>query len=115
MNKAVKVTFDKDKVAAKIRARVDRALAPTSNQILKDCNFYCREDSGELIRSSIRASEPDKGLLVWDTDYASKVYYTGKPAPDTNPNASLRWGEKAKAAKKKAWEARYQSEYEKGG
>ena len=29
-----------------------------------------------------------------DTEYAKKMYYTGTPSKDVNPNASLMWADK---------------------
>ena len=34
---------------------------------------------------------------MWQTPYALKMYYTGTPVTDKNPNASLQWCEKAEA------------------
>ena len=71
-------------------------MEPLSEQILDDCNYFCREDKGTLIQSSQIASIPKQGLLVWNTIYAKRVFYTGTPSTDANPNASLRWAEKGK-------------------
>ncbi len=87
----VKVEFDDKKLTRKIEKASDEAMAVVMNEALKDANNYARMDTGEMIRSSIRASEPEKGRLVWDTPYAKKVYYAGRPAHDSNPNARLLW------------------------
>jgi len=92
---SVRVTFNKTAVRARVHAASEKALPIMTNEFLKDANYYCREETGELIRSSLRASEPEKGIAIWDTDYARKVYYTGRPSIDTNPNASLMWAHKA--------------------
>lgn len=93
----VKVEFD----AAGVRARVENAakkgLAVMSNEALKDANVFAREDTGELIRSSLRSSEPEKGRLIWNTPYAKRMYYTGTPVKDINPQAELQWAHKGYA------------------
>lgn len=32
---------------------VERAIAAVSEQAFKDCNFYCKQDTGALIESSL--------------------------------------------------------------
>ena len=87
----VEFHFDKAALMARVEAAKVMGIAAVSNEALKDANYYAREDTGELIRSSIRASRPEQGELVWDTPYAKSMYYTGTPSQDTNPNASLLW------------------------
>lgn len=89
----VKVTLNKLAVKSRIHDLTEKGTFIISNEFLKDANYYCREDSGELERSAIRASQPEKGLLIWDTPYAKRTYYIGHPAKDKNPNASLMWAE----------------------
>ena len=64
--------------------------------ILRDCNEYCKEDTGLLIVSSLVHSRFDKGLLIWRTPYAARQYYEIQTAhTDVNPNAVWRWVEHA--------------------
>ena len=86
-----------------LRARWRDGLAPLALQVLSDCNAYVRDDTGTLMRSSASASDLPNGLLRWATPYARRVYYTGVPSRAHNANASLRWCEKAKAAKLTGW------------
>ncbi len=88
---SVEFHFDKHALMAQVEKLKDKAIAVVANEALKDANYYARMDTGEMIRSSERASRPDEGLLVWDTPYARRMYYTGAPSLDTNPNASLMW------------------------
>lgn len=101
----VEVHFDAARVKARVEAANKEATPIITNEFIKDSNYYCREDTGELERSAIRASRPEEGLAIWDTPYAKKMYYTGTPSRDRNPNASLMWGHKA-ARKNKAKYAR---------
>ncbi len=89
--------FDKAALMQRVYAASAKGIAAVANEALKDANYYAREDTGELIRSSIRASRPEEGELVWDTPYARSMYYTGTPSQDTNPNASLLWAHRGYA------------------
>lgn len=109
---AVRITMDKAACAARLKDRFQSKVIPVlSEQVLKDSNFYARMDTGAMIDSSQTASDFDAGKLVWDTPYARKVYYTGSPSKDRNPNASLMWAHKAKDAKNKDWQKLAQKEF----
>lgn len=92
----VRVTLNKAAVRARVHTASEKATFAITNEFVKDANFYCKEDTGELERSAIRASEPEKGLAVWDTPYAKRQFYTGKASHDKNPNATTLWAERAK-------------------
>lgn len=93
---SVKVTHpNRTQLTTKIKTVADIGTTEICNEFIKDANFYCREDTSELINSSLRASRPEEGLAVWDTPYAKPMYYLGVPVTDKNPNASLMWGHKA--------------------
>ena len=82
----------------------EEGLEMLSSQVLKDCNRYCKEDTGALIQSSYIHSELKKGLLIWQTSYAARQYYEIRTAyKDVNPNASWRWVEVAKNLHKEEW------------
>ena len=80
-----------------------QARFKVANQILNDSNLYVREDTGELKRSSVRGSNLPEGVIGWDTPYALRVYYTGTPSTDRNPNASLMWVEVARNRHGEDW------------
>lgn len=100
----VKVEFDKNAVAAKITLARDVGIAALGTQALKDANYYCRKDSGTLIESSQIASRPEKGELIWNTEYARTMYYSGVPSKDVNQNAELMWAHKAYSEHHKDYE-----------
>ena len=82
----------------------EKALFAAREQMLTDCNYFCRQDQGTLIDSS--QAKPN-GLTLeisWNTPYAKRVYYTGNPSKNVNPNASLQWAEKAKNTYGKEWQ-----------
>ena len=79
-----------------------------SSQVLADSNKHARMDTGEMIFSSQRASDLPKGLLVWDTPYAKRVYFTGTPSTDRNPDAELMWVHVARDRYSKDWLAMFE-------
>ena len=109
---SVKVTTDRAQIKRKIQAATDAMLPKLSEVILADCNEFVREDQGTLKQSSYSASEPKTGTLVWNTPYAKRVFYTGSPSKDVNPNASLEWCEKARAKYKGDWEKTAQKKFD---
>ena len=68
-----------------------RAVEAVSQQVLMDCNFYCKQDTSALINSSSIWSETDKGLLRWVTPYAEFQYSFPNTRRDKNPHASPQW------------------------
>ena len=90
--------FLKNLEQAKIKVRY-----LVSKQIRDDSNQFVRWDTGELKRSSERGSDLPNGIIGWDTSYAKRVYFTGRPSTDVNPNASLEWVQVARARYSDDW------------
>ena len=111
---AVKISIDRSRVAARIKAGKNAMVHAVAEQALSDCNYFARKDQGTLIQSSETASDLSAGELVWNTPYAKRVYYTGTPSQDVNPNASLMWCEKAKDTYGSDWNAIAQKSFDKG-
>lgn len=101
----IKLQWKSGVAAAQLKARWKAALPAISARVLADCNRYARDDTGTLIRSSYASSRLSEGRLSWTAPYARRVYYTGTPSRSHNPQASLRWCERAKAAHADAWAA----------
>ena len=101
---AVTVSFDVRKILNKITKASEKGVSIASQQVLKDSNFYAREDTGALIASSITASDTKNGIIIWNTPYARKVYYTGRVSTDVNSNARKLWFEVAKKKHGKDWQ-----------
>ena len=100
----MRITIDKSAVKMKVANAFDKGLAILSEEILNDCNQYCKEKTGALIASSLRASELDDGKLVWDTKYAARQYWEIPTAhTDVNPNATWKWCDVAKANHLEKW------------
>lgn len=93
--------------AIKLRIRKAKAamMTPLCQQILADCNYFCPQDQGTLIASSLTHSRPEAGELIWNTVYARRRYYTGRPTHDVNPHAALMWCEVAHDRWGRDWNA----------
>lgn len=123
----VKVKFDKRAVEARISSKWNSILPMISEEILNDCNEYCKMDTGALKMSSMLHSEIGgrsgavgwsaggvRGLslagtcqnakLIWRTPYARRQYWEIRTAyKDVNPKASWKWCEVAKQAHESRW------------
>lgn len=93
-----------DKYIKRLGELEKKARYLLSSQILADANKHVRMDTGELRNSSLRSSDMNKGLLVWNTVYAKRVYFTGTPSTDRNPDAELMWVHVARDRYGKDWE-----------
>ena len=101
---AVKVDVNETLIKINIDRAIKDGMKPLCSQILKDCNEYCKEDTGMLIASSLIHSQLDEGLLIWQTPYAARQYYAIPTAyKDVNPKATWRWCEVAKNTYKERW------------
>ena len=100
-----RVKIQLNDLAATIDKRAQKGQAVLDEQVLKDSNNYAPEDTTELIRSSLRASQVGNGLLIWDTPYARRLYYNPQYnfSKDKNPNAGGLWFEVAKANHISEW------------
>ena len=94
---AVKFKINARSIQVKMDNVWESGIEMLASQILKDCNRYCKEDTGMLIISSYIHSDLKKGRLIWRTPYAARQYYEIPTAyKDVNSNASWRWCEVAK-------------------
>lgn len=94
----------------KIVDAFSKGLFAAREQILTDCNYYVRYDQGTLRQSARTDLKGDVLEISYNTVYAKRVYYTGTPSTDVNPNASLQWCQKA--ADK--WSDEWRAQIEKG-
>ena len=107
---SVKFDINENRIAVKIDNAWKNGLEMLSSEILKDCNFYCKEDTGMLIMSSFIHSRLKDGLLVWQTPYAARQYYEIRTAyKDVNHNATWRWCEVAKQRHGAEWARKAQA------
>lgn len=87
-----------------VERATQRAIAMTSEQALKDCNFYCKHDTGALIDSTNIQSDIDGGVLKWVMPYAEFQYTFPPTRKDKNPNASPEWCGVAETNHKDEWD-----------
>ena len=107
---SVRININETGIAAKIDQAWERGRQMLSSEILRDCNRYCKEDTGILIASSLTHSDLKQGKLVWQTPYAARQYYEIRTAfKDVNSNASWRWVEVAKNLHAQDWERKAQA------
>jgi hypothetical protein len=105
----VRINLHRNAVEARVSGVFQSALPQLSEEILNDCNQYCKEDTGMLIASSYIHSQLDDGKLIWQTPYARRQYWEIRTAiPDPNPNATWKWCEAAKKARLPIWEKQAQ-------
>lgn len=83
----------------------EKATQLVSQRALRDSNRFVPKDTGALEASSLSASQLSKGLLVWDTPYARRLYWNPQYnfARDRNPNARGLWFEAAKSMYLSDW------------
>lgn len=101
---SVKIKINENSIKATIDNSFENAREAISTQILRDCNEFCKEDTGMLIISSLIHSKLKQGLLIWNTPYAARQYYeiqTANPSP--NHNATWRWCEVARNRYHERW------------
>ena len=100
----VEVDIRSSVTGADVSQATRKAIAMTSEQALKDCNYYCKQDYGALIQSSLIHSDINGGVLKWVTPYAEYQYTFPSARKDKNPNASPEWCAKAEGDFKDQWE-----------
>ncbi len=110
----VKIKRNMPAVLAKVQAGSDAMVIAVTEAVIEYGNIFVREDQGTLRDSALIASRPKEGLAVWDTPYAKRVYYTGTPSTDKNPDASLQWAEKGVRTYKKELDQVAQNAFTKG-
>ena len=105
----VRIIVNRKGVEARVEYAFKKGMGVLANEILNDCNQYCKEDTGTLIASSHVHSKPQEGKLIWQTPYARRQYWAIRTAyKDVNPNASWKWCEVAKRKHLEQWKKQAQ-------
>ena len=103
----MKIDINMGAVMQKVRMAWQQSKGELGEEILADCNEYCKMDTGLLIASSLTHSTTDPMTveLRWSTPYAARQYW-GIPTAytDKNPKATWQWCENAKREYEAAWE-----------
>lgn len=103
----MRVTISKSQVMAKITGAWQKGLSALTTEILADCNQYVKRSPDHTMRdSSLIHSEPEKGLIVWETPYARRQYWEIQTA--LTPGTTWRWIETAKRAHYPEWQEKAQ-------
>lgn len=110
----VKIKRNMPKIVAKIEAGRQAMVEAVTESVVEYGNIFVREDQGTLKDSALIASRPKEGLAIWDTPYAKRMYYTGTPSKDKNPDASLQWAKKGVDTHKKELNQVAQNAFKKG-
>jgi hypothetical protein len=106
----VKIIVNRKGVETRIEYAFNQGMGVLANEILNDCNQYCKMDTGNLIASSYINSKLDEGKLIWQTPYARRQYWEIRTAytDNGNPKATWKWCEVAKKNHLKQWERQAQ-------
>ena len=104
----VRINISSQEVEAKVMTAWKKGLYDLSNEILADCNEYCKEDQHTLINSSLTHSRPEEGKLIWQTPYARRQYWEIRTS--LTPGRTWKWCETAK----KKWRTRWTQLAERG-
>ncbi len=96
----VRIEIQTSAVERRVKAAFDAGLGALSREVLKDCNRFCKRDTGALIASSLAYSQPDRGVLVWRTPYARRQYWA---IPASGGGGTWRWCEAAKRRCARRW------------
>ena len=105
----VKIIMNRHNVETRVEYAFKKGMGVLANEILNDCNQYCKMDTGNLIASSYIHSKLDEGKLIWQTPYARRQYWEIRTAiPQPNAKATWKWCEAAKKAHLKQWERQAQ-------
>lgn len=100
----IRIRINTHAVQVRVEDAFKAGLPQLSEEILNDCNQYCKEDTGTLIASSLVHSRPQDGLLIWQTPYARRQYWEIRTAyTDVNPQATWKWCEAAKQHRLARW------------
>jgi len=97
----VRVNIDPNAIVARVQGAFNAGLETLSNEILADCNQYCKKDQNTLIMSSIVHSKPKDGKLIWDTPYAKRQYWEIETS--LTPGRTWQWCETAKRKHLREW------------
>lgn len=97
----MRCTINPGQVTARVEGAWKKALPLLANEVLRDCNEFCKFDMGTLRGSSQWASNLSEGILRWSTPYARRQYWSIPTA--YAPGTQWQWCEGAKGAYYQRW------------
>jgi len=99
----IDATLDRQAFLGRIQGRLRRVQFELDSRVAFDSNKYCPMDTGQL-QGSVYPVEGN-GVLEWSMPYARRQYYDlPDKSLDSNPMATTKWFEAAKANYLKDWE-----------
>ena len=102
----VKIIMNRHNVETRVEYAFKKGMGVLANEILNDCNQYCKMDTGNLIASSYIHSKLDEGKLIWQTPYARRLYWEIKTS--LTPGRTWKWCEVAKRKHIEQWKRQAQ-------
>lgn len=101
----VKVHVNLGDIDGKVNKAAEFGRYALTQQVLKDSNYYAPEDTKHMIDTSVNEVNTKQGKIIWDTDYARRLYYNPQFnfSKDMNPHARGRWFDAAKAEHGYEW------------
>lgn len=103
MDVKVTVKLNQSAVEKKMKAASEKAVAIVTQQALKDCNKYCKQDQDGILNSSLIHSNFSKGEMRWKTPYVRIQYYLDATRKEKNPNARKMWAHHAASVHGNEW------------
>ena len=97
----MRLNIDEGAVIAKINGAWKKGLPMLTNEVLRDCNEFCKFDTGALRASAQTATDFANGIVRWNTPYARRQYW-GIPTA-YEPGTCWQWCEAAKGAYNQRW------------
>ena len=97
------VKIDKSAVVARVMGQWDKALPMITEEILNDCNEYCKRDHGDLIASSYLHSDFKRGIMRWQKPYARRQYWEIPTNLSGESKRTWKWVHVAKSELQSKW------------
>lgn len=97
------IKIDQNAVVARVMGKWNDALPKITEEILNDCNEYCKRDQGTLIASSYLHSDFRRGIMRWQTPYARRQYWEIPTNLSGDPKRTWKWVHVAKSKHLQQW------------
>jgi hypothetical protein len=97
----ISAKLNTSEINGKIKKSKRLASLQMAQRVLKDSNYFCKEKTGNLIRSGTVVNSGEE--VVWREKYARRQYNLLMANKDKNPNALYKWFERAKSLHRKEW------------
>ncbi len=144
MSGGLRFKLDIPQIISAVDGANDLAVFAMSEQVLKDSNFYCKQEYDGLIDSSLintnisladcglsssnddmpeaekrmlaqaEGSDLERGIIKWDMPYAKAQYELESAVKDPNQHAQDRWFDKAKDVYLDEWSKVYENAFKRG-